>query len=410
VTQGYRPGRGGTELVIQRISEELVERHGAQVTVFTTNCYNGEAFYDPSLPRMPVGWDTYRGVQVRRFAVRSDLGWWCRRLQAPAWRLRLPGNQYLRALASGPIISGLGREIDATPADVIAASSFPLMHMFAAVRAARRRNLVPVLIGGLHPDDRWGFDRPMIYRAIRESLYVAYSQYEADVVIARGAHPARVFVVGAGVDPEPFVRADRRAACERLGLDPNLPVVGYIGQLGGHKGIDTLVLAMRHVWRRHPDAQLLIAGARSLFVPVIEAMLEDLPPSQRGRVRLVYDFADEQKPELFAAVDVFAYPSGYESFGIAFVEAWAAGKPVVGCRRGAVPSVVSDGIDGVLTTWRDAADLADAIIGLLSRPDVAREMGTAGHAKMLRRYTWPHVADRIADVYRLAITVGRATG
>ena len=54
-----------------------------------------------------------------------------------------------------------------------------------------------------------------------------------------------------------------------------------------------------------------------------------------------------------AALDVFAYPSGYESFGIAFVEAWAAGKPVVGCLRGAVPSLVSDGADATPGTVDD---------------------------------------------------------
>jgi glycosyltransferase involved in cell wall biosynthesis len=402
VTQGYWPGRGGTELVIQRVSEELVSRHACEVTVLTTNCVNGEGFFDPRQAVLPAGSGTHNGVTIRRFPVDSHRGAFWRRVQGPAWRLRLPGNQYLRAWASGPISPLLDTAIDTTTADVYAASSFPLMHMFSTVRTARRRQKWPVLIGGLHPDDRWGFDRPMIYQAIARSLYIAYSSFEADLVLARGASASRVFIVGAGVDPAPFERADGARARVAVGLDPGRPVVGYIGQLGGHKGIDVLIRAMRLVWKRRPETQLLIAGARSRFVPVIDAMLDDLPPSCRHNVRVVHDFDDESKAGLFAATDVFAYPSGYESFGIAFVEAWAAGKPVIGCARGAVPSIVSDGVDGVLTRWQNPHDLAQAIGALVSDPAAAARMGQEGHRKMRARYTWPHVADRFHDVYRIA--------
>ena len=402
VTQGYWPARGGTEIVIQRVSEEMVTRHDCSVTVFTTNCFSGEAFFDPHLPRLATGPSEHKGVRIQRFPVRSHMGAFWRRVQATLWRFRLPGNEYARGQASGPISPELTRALRTSDADVFAASSFPLLHMFTTAREARRRSRWPVLIGGLHPEDHWGFDRRRIYSTIRDSLYIAYSTYEADIVMTRGADSARVFVVGAGVDPEPFVTANGRKARLALGLDPDRPVVSFIGQLGGHKGVDVLIHAMRSVWSRRRDAQLLIAGARSQFLPVIEAMLADLPPSQRRNVCLVTDFSDEEKAGLFAATDVFTYPSGYESFGIAFVEAWAAGKPVIGCRRGAVPTIVSDGVDGLLVKWRDAESLADAIVSLLGDPAFAHRLGAQGRRKVHSRYTWPRIADRFLDVYRLA--------
>lgn len=402
VTQGYWPGRGGTELVIQRVSEELVARHGCAVTVFTTNCLNGEGFFNPAVPTLPEGWTDHQGVRICRFPVRSREGARWRRLQAPFWRFRLPGHEWLRSKASGPIVPALPAALRSAEADVFAASSFPLLHMYETAREARRRGRWPVLIGGLHPEDRWGFDRRRIYETIRDSLYIAYSTYEADVVLARGADASRVFVVGAGVDPEPFATADGAAARRAVGLDPDRPVVGYIGQLGGHKGIDVLLRAMREVWARQRETQLLIAGSRSGFLPVVESMIAELPPSMRGQVRLVLDFDDDAKAGLFAATDVFTYPSGYESFGIAFVEAWAARKPVIGCRRGAVPTVVTDQVNGLLTTWQEPGSLADAIVTLLRDPARARVMGEAGWQTMHRRYRWPHVADRFHDVYRLA--------
>ena len=402
VTQGYWPAMGGTELVIQRVSEELVCRFHDEVTVFTTDCYSGEAFFNRRLPRMPVGWEDRHGVRVRRFHVESRLSGIVRRLQGPFWRYRVPGNEYLRSIAQGPRIHGLRGEIAAFPADVIAASSFPLMHMFDAAAAARRTRRPCVLIGGLHPDDQWGFQRRRIYDAIREAAYIAYTSFEADYVIARGAKRERVFVVGAGVDVERFAGIDQAAARARLGLDARAPTIGFIGQLGGHKGLDVLMSAMPLVWRRCPEAHLLIAGAHSMYVPHLEAIMAAMPPSHRRRITLRYDFPEEEKPDLFAALDVFAYPSGFESFGIAFVEAWAAGKPVIGCRRGAVPSLVSDGVDGILVTWQDAADLADAIVTLVRDPRTATAMGAAGSEKARRRYTWRRVGDEFRKVYQVA--------
>lgn len=402
VTQGYWPARGGTEIVIQRVSEEMATRHDCTVSVFTTNCFSGEGFFNPHLPTLATGISEHRGVRIHRFPVRSHSGAFWRRVQAPLWRFRLPGNEYARSQASGPIAPDMVRALRTIDADVFAASSFPLLHMFTTAREARRRGRWPVLIGGLHPEDHWGFDRRRIYSTIRDALYIAYSSYEADIVMARGADPARVFVVGAGVDPEPFATANGRTARETLGLDPDRPVVSYIGQLGGHKGIDVLIHAMRTVWAFRRDVQLLIAGARSQFLPVIEALLAELPPSQRRQVCLVTDFSDEEKAGLFAATDVFAYPSGYESFGIAFVEAWAAGKPVIGCHRGAVPTIVTDGVDGLLVKWHDGPSLAEAIVALLRDPALALRLGAKGRQKVQLRYTWPRIADRFLDVYRLA--------
>ena len=401
VTQGYWPAMGGTELVIQRVSEELVSRFHDQVTVFTTDCFNGEAFFNRHLPRMPVGWEEHNGVRVRRFHVDSRLSGIVRRLQGPVYRYRLPGNEYLRTLAQGPRIRGLRQEIAGFPADVIAASSFPLMHMFESLAAAKRSGRPCVLHGGLHPDDHWGFQRRRIYDAIGEAAYIANTSFEADYVIARGAKRERVFVVGCGVDVERFVGIDKREARRRLGLDEDAPTIGFIGQLGGHKGLDVLMRAMPEVWKKTPDARLFIAGARSMFVPHLEAMIQGLPSSRRRRVTVRYDFPSEEKSDLFAALDVLAYPSGYESFGIAFVEAWAAGKPVVGCLRGAIQSLVSDGVDGLLVPWQDEFALADALGTLLSDPARADAMGAAGKAKAYHRYTWRRVGEKFRDVYSL---------
>ena len=58
-------------------------------------------------------------------------------------------------------------------------------------------------------------------------------------------------------------------------------------------------------------------------------MLEAFTTAERDRTCVIEGFGDDVKPELYAACDVFASSSGRESFGITFLEAWAAGKPVI---------------------------------------------------------------------------------
>jgi glycosyltransferase involved in cell wall biosynthesis len=399
VSQGYTPAIGGTEKVVQRLSEELVHQFNDDVTVYTTNCYSAEAFYTPSLPRMQVGWETINGVRIRRFGVSSYVSRFLRFPQWIAYNLSFPGNQYLRILSGGPVIPELGRAIRKHSFDVMMATSFPLLHTFTSARAAERVRRPYAIQGNLHPQDTWSFGKPAIYKTINQApCYIANTEYEAQYVISQGATPSRVTTIGVGVDLDEFGRISSEEAKSRLGL-VGKPVVGFVGQIAATKGVDTLVRAMAHVWEEYPEVYLLIAGSRTLFSNQIEDLISRIPIGGLENVLLKYNFSEADKPYLFSAIDVFVYPSGYESFGIAFLEAWSSKNPVIGCRRGAITSVIEAGKDGLLVEYQNDHLLAEAIKLLLRNPDWAKEMGESGYEKVSRRFTWPEIARRYRQVY-----------
>lgn len=400
VANGYWPAIGGTELLIQKVSEHLVALFGDEVTVYVPNGYNCAAFRSPTHPTLAPGTEIINGVTVRRFKVFAWAGPVLRYIQQIAYLLHLPGNDHLRTLYNGPIIRGLEREIAAFPCDVVAASAFPMRHMFYATRARQMGGAPTVLIGALHIAEPWGFDRPMIYQAIRQAdAYIAYTDFERDFLVTRKGIPTeKITVIGVGVDAEQFARADGSVVRTRYGWG-NEPVVAFIGQQSRDKGVDTLVQAMPRVWDEFPTARLLIAGGRTEFSPQLRRMVTSLPPEQRARVTIVDDFSEDEKPELFAACDVFASPSRYESFGIVYLEAWAAGKPVIGCRTGAVSTVIADGRDGLLVPCGDSSALASALLTLLRDPTLRREMGERGRAKVQTNYTWEKVTRKFRTVY-----------
>ena len=401
VVHGYYPALGGSEHFMQCLSEHLVARYGDRVTVYTANGYNTEVFVNPSLPVLPPGEFELNGVRVRRFAVYNRFGKLFYNVQQMAYRLHLPGNQYLRTWCCGPILPGLGRSVETYGGDIVTATAFPLLHMYVAQHACRRSGKPIVFYGALHPLDRWGFDRSMIYRAIRQAdAYVANSSYERDYLIDTWHVPGeQITVIGSGIEPNRFERADGAHVRQRYGIDDR-PLVGFIGQQGRNKGIDTLILAMKQVWEERPEARLLIAGAVTHYTAHLENLIDgELSPAERERITFIHGFAEEEKPGLFAACDLLAYPSRYESFGRAFVEAWAAGKPVIGCRAGAVPSVVEDGTDGILVEVADVDSLGQALLHLLGSPKLRERLGQAGRDKVLRRYTWENVTRCWRELY-----------
>ena len=408
--QGYTPAIGGTELLIQKVSEKLVARYGDEVTVFTTTAArNCNVFVNPLYRQLEPGVEVINGVTVRRFWVFNLLGPLLFYLQRAYCALGLPRDDYARVLYMGPIVLNMTRAMARFPADVMGASSFPLLHMHYVIAAKRRSGVPAVLHGGLHPEEPWAFDQQIIYDAIRKAdAYIANTTYERDYLIGRGIDGSKIVPIGVGVEPAEYADADGRQVRERYGWG-NDPVVAFIGQQVAHKGVDTLVFAMPAVWRAFPNARLLIAGSRTRFSKVVRWRVSQLPPEQQRRVTIIDDFPEADKPHLFDSCDVFAYPSGYESFGIAYLEAWICGKPVIGCRAGAVPSVIAEGRDGLLVPYQDDRALAEAIITLLGNAQLRHKMGERGRKKTLQRYTWDIVSDRFREVYQRVVAAKSGT-
>ena len=397
--QGYQPAIGGTEYLIQRVSEELANTFRDEVTVYTTNAYNCEAFTHPGTKVMPAGEEVIDNVTVKRYPVFNRLAPALRAAQKAAFRFRLPRNDLIRTVYSGPLLPGIWSDLGRVDADVVAASSFPLMHMHYAGIAARRTGAPLVLHGGLHPDDAWGFDRSVIYKAIAKAdAYIANTTFERDFLLGKDIDGEKIHVVGVGTDPEKFAGVDASVVRERLGW-PDGPIIAFVGQQGGHKGIETLLKAMPLVWRRLPEVKLIIAGSRTNYSPVLDGLIESFDSEERKRVVTIPDFEEKEKAEIIAAADVFASPSGFESFGITYLEAWAAGKPVIGCRSGAVPSVITDGQDGILVDYKDNRELAGVLLELLFDGRLRDVLAANGRRKVMENYTWKIVGERFRSVY-----------
>jgi glycosyltransferase involved in cell wall biosynthesis len=186
-----------------------------------------------------------------------------------------------------------------------------------------------------------------------------------------------------GVDTTAFADgdADRQSVREELSIPATAPVAGTVGRLAEVKLQDVLIRAFAQVLPVIPTAHLVLVGDGPLRTQ-LEQQVRDL-----GLYRAVHFAGYRPDPERYlAAMDVFALPSRAEAMPLVIPEAWAAGRPVVASRVGAIPGMFADADAGYLVEPGDVAGLADRLRLLLGDLQRAREMGLAGRRLARAKY------------------------
>lgn len=230
----------------------------------------------------------------------------------------------------------------------------------------------------------------LIQRAADVDLFIAPSQYFADVMAKRLSLPAsKMKVVYNGINLEGYSQAS---------APPEPPVVGFFARMSREKGLDRLVEAYI-LLRRRRRARLHIGGgcgpSDEPFVAELRQRLGPLLPD----VQFFPNLERPAKLEFLRGLTVLSVPALYgEAFGLYVIEALASGVPVVQPDVAAFPELIAATGGGRLCNAGDAAALAEALEGILSDPDLARTLGQKGRQAVLQRFTSEHMARQIADV------------
>ena len=207
------------------------------------------------------------------------------------------------------------------------------------------------------------------------------------------------------------------ARCQ-LGLPAQpTPLALLIGRIEPLKGIDSLIRAVAQLRTSTPTLaalEAIIVGGASDEQPHLwnnEQIRLDALRTELGishAIRFVGARPQSQLSLYHAACDVVTMPSHYESFGMAALEALASGRPVIATNAGGPATIITHGVDGLLTAPDDANQLADNLARVLTDPHVAHQMGLAARARA-ERYGWSNIGCDVLDVYRSLIRTATVT-
>lgn len=219
-----------------------------------------------------------------------------------------------------------------------------------------------------HGFEAWDAHRPTLLHALRAcDRVLAVSSYTRSVLVERhGLDPARVHLMPNTFDEVRFQPAARPLPLlQRLGIDPAKRIiltVARIEERERYKGYDQIIRALPEVLHSVPDAHYLLVG-RGNDVGRVHEMI-----AQRGltdSVTVAGDVEDDELPGCYNACDLFVMPSKREGFGIVFLEALAAGKPVIAGKFDGSVDPLLQGELGILLDPDNTAEIRDAIIAVL---------------------------------------------
>jgi glycosyltransferase involved in cell wall biosynthesis len=267
-------------------------------------------------------------------------------------------------------------------------------HSLAALTAGLHRTpfLVTRRVDFL-PGRGW-FNR---YKFRRAARVVCISRFIADQLAGWGVPKERLVVIPSTVplpDANVLTPEHRKAVRTRLGVPPNVKLIGNIAAMVGHKDHATLLRAAKVLTQQRADVRFVILGDGELKEKLL-VLRRELGLEEKV---LMPGFVP-QAEQCLPAFDVFAMSSCMEGLGSIVLDAFAAGVPVAATAGGGLPELVRQGKTGLLAPVGNAPALADAINNLLENPPLANELSLKAKQLVEAEYSVPRMIERYQAVY-----------
>ncbi|MCP4749893.1 MAG: glycosyltransferase family 4 protein, partial [Proteobacteria bacterium] len=228
---------------------------------------------------------------------------------------------------------------------------------------------------------------------------IANSEYTKTLLISIGIDNRGITIVNPGINETFFDRPrNMEVVREAFGLEGKRTILS-VGRLTKRKGHIQVLKALPYLISKYPHLHYLIAGTGEES----ERLKRYIDEKRLTRhVTFAGDVDDAELRALYWSCEVFVLAnrmlaSDVEGFGMVFLEAGAAGKPVIGGRSGGAVEAVQDGVTGYLVDTEEPREIADGIDKVFRNADTSRSLGRNGRS-WARLFLWPRQTAKIAAV------------
>jgi glycosyltransferase involved in cell wall biosynthesis len=233
-------------------------------------------------------------------------------------------------------------------------------------------------------------------------VFVLSRYLERNMLDTTPIAPGKLVVIPGGIRLESYVRSAE--ARERIrsewGISPSSIVIGCVSRIDEQKGLMDLTHAFAKLVQRVPSVCLVIVGEPTVGEPAFAENLHRQVAQLGISKEILFAGYRSDIPQVLSAFDIFALPSYEESFGYVFIEAMAAGLPVVTTNAGGVPEIVEDGVTGILCVPKKAEEIYRALEKLVLQKELREKMGIAGRQRVELHFLEQYLIDAIEKEYR----------
>lgn len=228
-----------------------------------------------------------------------------------------------------------------------------------------------------------------------------------DAVVATSARTAAYLevensVVMHGIDTARFFPpADKTAAKQAVGLDPEKKIAGCFGRVRRQKGTDLFVDAMIALLPGRPDWIAIVAGRATASHAAFETELKERVANAGLSERILFVGEHTNINDWYRALDLFVAPQRWEGFGLTPLEAMATAVPVVATDVGAFPELVVTGRDetGIVIPADDLAAMTSAAGAFMDDPARLAAAGARALAHVTENFSIEGEARRLGEIY-----------
>jgi len=368
VIQRYYPVIGGSEIFAKNLLDYLSRKH--EVTVYTTNIDDIHGFWNKNIPKIKE--TEFEDYPITRYGVLTP--------EEIKFGKDLE-NFHLATSYPGPFLPQLWQDLvlNSNNFDLIFATAFPYDHILPAYVAAQKYR-VPIIIAPLIHQEF-----PHLYLSgIKLSILdnsnaiVVLTNSEKSLLENMGIDSEKIFIIPPGFSQKPPTSTQNNfKKLHSIPLDKKIAL--FVGSKSEMKGIIFLIDSMKYVWKNNPNTILLVIGSST---KTFDKYISNQNDETKKRIINLDSIDENQKQNAYENCDVFVLPSKSESFGMVYLEAWAYGKPVIGCKIPSTVEIVDNEENGLLVEFGNKKQLSDALIKLLNNEITAKQYGQKGREKL----------------------------
>lgn len=177
-----------------------------------------------------------------------------------------------------------------------------------------------------------------------------------------------------------------------------------LGRLVRRKGFDQVIMSLKNILYQRPNSNILyvVAGKGSDLDYLKNIAQDNLGENWQKYVKFIGEISEPEKWAWFSLADIFIMPSrniagDFEGFGIVYLEANLAKKPVIAGNSGGVADAVENGLNGLLIDPESVSEIAKAILYLLDKEEERLKLGEQGRARALLEFNWEK---QVQEIYK----------